>query len=260
MDVGVTQLDTAFNYLRFRSHQVLARAAGDLLSKFRVSTKVGYFPGPDGQEHSLAPERLLTAVEQTAEELGREPDLVFLHNPEHSLHENAPRCRQILAEACAALGDAATKGTCGAWGIASWNPSRLSALVDVNMPKPAVLMTRAGLLVGCETLDATDALRAAWGLDDGEVWGMSPFGGSANEPLWERFEPRLFLRDGCELSRVQAAFRIAYALPRVAAVAVGTDVPAHLGELVAGLASEVDERSVDAYRRLLKARSSGQAD
>nr|WP_145488020.1 MULTISPECIES: aldo/keto reductase [Streptomyces] len=258
LDLGVTALDTSSNYLGFRSHQILARTAGDLLPKFTVSTKVGYFPGPDGAEHSLAPMRLRTAVEQAAEDLGREPDLVFLHNPEHSLREAAPHNQAALVEACATLDDAAAKGLCAAWGVASWDPSPLVSLIDTTVPRPGVLMVRAGLLVGTRTLDAADVLAKAWGLGSGEVWGMSPFGGSTSTPVWDRIDPRVFLRNGHQLSCVQAAFRATYNLPRVGAVAVGTDEPAHLGELVGALAGEVEERTIQEYRRLLRDRSRGQ--
>ncbi|MDF3141589.1 MULTISPECIES: aldo/keto reductase [unclassified Streptomyces] len=262
LDVGVTAIDTSTNYLGFRSHEVLARTAGDLLPEFTLSTKVGYFPSLDRAEHSLNPIRLYGAVEQSARDLGREPDVVFLHNPEHSLQETVPEAvphsRDVLAQACAILDDAASKGLCGAWGIASWDPSPLRNLIDTTMPRPSVLMVRAGLLVGIRTLDAADALAAAWGLSDGMVWGMSPFGGSTGVPVWDRIDPRVFLRDNAGLSRVQAAFRAAYDLPQVDVLAVGTDDPAHLDELIGALAGEVDERAIHEYRNLLRDRLRGQ--
>ncbi|MEV5592882.1 aldo/keto reductase [Streptomyces sp. NPDC052496] len=254
LDLGVTALDTSTNYFGFRSHQVLAQTAGDLLPKFDISTKVGYFPGPGGAEHSLNPARLHAAVEQTARDLGREPDLVFLHNPEHSLHHAAPDNRDVLAQACAALDEVTAKGLCGAWGVATWNPSPLLGLIDARAPRPSVLMIRAGLMVGSRTLDASDALTAAWGLDDGRVWGMSPFGGSTDAPVWERIDPRVFLQPGSRLSRVEAAFRVAYRLPRVGTIAVGTDEPAHLGKLIGALNGEVDEQAIHQYRSLLRHR------
>ncbi|KOV59350.1 hypothetical protein ADK64_34015 [Streptomyces sp. MMG1121] len=244
----------------FQSHRTLAQTAGDLLPKFTVSTKVGYLPGPHGAEHSLNPVRLLAAVEQAVRDFGREPELVFLHNPEQSLREAGARGREALAAACEALREATVKGLCGAWGVASWAPSPLPGLIDKTVPRPAVLMVRAGLLVGAGTLDATDALTAAWGLGSGEVWGMSPFAGSASSPVWERFDPRVFLRGDSGFSRVQAAFRIAYALPRVAAVAVGTDQPSHLAELVDALNAGVNTSVTDEYRCLLRERFRGQPD
>lgn len=236
----------------------MAQTAGDLLPQFTVSTKVGYFPGRNGGEHSLDPVRLHAAVEQAADDLGREPDLVFLHNPEHSLCAAAPYDRDVLTQACTVLDDAVKKGLCAAWGVASWDPSPLPALIDPAAPKPSVLMVRAGLLVGARTLDAADALIKVWDLDDGAVWGMSPFGGSVGAPVWARIDPRVFLRDGSRFSHVQAAFRVACHLPRVGSVAVGTDDPAHLGELVDALTGEVEERTIREYRKLLRDRSRAQ--
>ncbi|MDV5145442.1 aldo/keto reductase [Streptomyces sp. SBC-4] len=239
-DLGVARLDTASNYLRHGSHEALNTVAGDLLPKFSVSTKVGYFPG----EHSLAPARLRAGVEQAARDLGREPDTVFLHNPEHS-HPDA----ETLARACAVLADATKAGLCGAWGVSSWDP-RL--LVELDAPCPDVLMVRSGLLVGVDVLEAAEALATRW--RPSQVWGMSPFGGSTTEAVWEKFDPRIFLRDSPPATTVQAAFRSAYGLPRVDAVAVGTDNVDHLRELVGALACEVDDQVISEYRQLLQDR------
>ncbi|MEU9194998.1 aldo/keto reductase [Streptomyces hundungensis] len=250
----MTALDTSTNYLGFRSHEVLSRIAGDLLPKFHLSTKVGYFPGSSGVEHSLDPIRLHTAVEEAARDLGREPDLVFLHNPEHSLKPSTTQSREALADASAVLDSATSRGLCGAWGIATWDPTALPPLVDASVPMPSTLMVRAGLLVGAGTLDAAEALMEAWNLGAGAMWGMSPFGGSINAPVWDRVDPRVFLHDGRRYSRAQAAFRVAYQLPNVNAVAVGTDKPAHLGELVGALAGTLDGQTVTEYRALLRDR------
>ncbi|MEU4174704.1 aldo/keto reductase [Streptomyces sp. NPDC026589] len=238
--LGVVRLDTASNYLHHRSHEVLKTAAGDLLPRFSLSTKVGYFPG----EHSLGPARLRAGVEQAAKDLGREPDTVLLHNPEH-----ARPGTEMLAQACAVLADAAQAGLCGSWGVSSWDPR---PLVDLEAPSPDVLMVRAGLLVGVEVLEAAETLVTRW--KPSQVWGMSPFGGSTTEALWERFDPRIFLRRSAPATKVQAAFRSAYELPRVGAVAVGTDSIEHLRELVGALAYEVDDQVVLEYRQLLRAR------
>ncbi|MDP9950356.1 MULTISPECIES: aldo/keto reductase [Streptomyces] len=258
LDLGVTSIDTSTNYLGFHSHTVLARTAGDLLPRLTVSTKVGYFPGRERAEHSLDPVRLYEAVEHAARDLGREPDLVFLHNPEHSLGDASAHGRDVLAQACAALDDTTSKGLCGAWGVASWDPSPLVGLVDPTTPKPSVLMSRAGLLVGARTLDAAEALAVVWDLDGSRLWGMSPFGGSTGDPVWDRIDPRIFLRGGEGFSRVQAAFRTSYCLPGVGTMAVGTDDPAHLDELLDALAAEPDERTIHEYRTLLRERSTGQ--
>lgn len=251
----MTALDTSTNYLGFRSHQVLARTAGDLLPEFAISTKIGYLRTPGGTRHSLDPVHLRAAAEQAVKDLGREPDLVFLHNPEHSLREAGPNQRAVLADACATLDGAATEGLCAAWGVASWDPAPLPNLIDAAGPLPSVLMVRAGLLVGMKTLESAEALARACALERDQVWGMSPFGGTGSAAVWHRFDPRVFLRDGRRFSRAQAAFRAAYHLPRVGTVAVGTDDPSHLRELAGALEGEIDDRAVQEYRRLLKERS-----
>ncbi|MFE6268799.1 aldo/keto reductase [Streptomyces goshikiensis] len=250
LDLGVTSLDTAAAYLGFRSHAVLAETAADLLPKFALSTKVGFFPGAGSAEHSLDPSRLRLAIEKAARELGREPDTVLLHNPERSLTGLSPADgHALLGSACTALVDAAREGLCRTWGVSSWDTRPLSMVGVDDLPSPDVLMVRAGFLVGIDLLDTAAVLRSVW--QAGETWGMSPFGGG-NEKVWEDFDPRPFLRpphDG--LSRVQAAFRSAFHLPSAAAVAVGTDNPGHLAELVQALGAEVDTTAVSQYLHAL---------
>lgn len=236
----MTRLDTASNYLRHRSHQALRTTAGDLLTKFSISTKVGFFP----EGHSLDPARLRTAVEQAIKDLGREPDLVFLHNPEHSEPD-----AETLALACATLADTVRAGLCRSWGVSTWNPRPLP---DLDVPRPDVLMVRAGLLVGIDVLEAAEALVARW--RPSQIWGMSPFNGGTAQEVWERFDPAVFLRDHADATRAQAVFRSSYALPRVDAVAVGTDSIDHLRELTDAVAHELDESVIREYRQLLKAR------
>ncbi|MCP3822178.1 hypothetical protein NLX86_30030 [Streptomyces sp. A3M-1-3] len=113
-------------------------------------------------------------------------------------------------------------------------------------------MVRAGLLVGVDTVEAADLLAERW--RPSAIWGMSPFGGSTAEPVWETFDPRIFVQDTQQWTSVQAAFRVAYHLPAVDAVAVGTDNLDHLRELQESLEYEVDEATVSQYRRLLRDR------
>ncbi|WP_431773353.1 aldo/keto reductase [Streptomyces cucumeris] len=250
LDLGVTALDTAAPYLGFRSHAVLGRTAADLLPEFTLSTKVGFFLGAGGVEHSLDPSQLRSAIEKAARELGREPDTVLLHNPERSLTSLSPADgRALLGSACTVLASAASEGLCRTWGVSSWDTRPLGTVGVDALPSPDVLMIRAGFLVGIDLLDAATVLRNVW--QAGETWGMSPFGGG-NGKVWEDFDPRPFLRpphDG--LSRVQAAFRTAFHLPSAAAVAVGTDNPGHLAQLVTALGAEVDTTAVSQYLRAL---------
>ncbi|MGW4629767.1 hypothetical protein ACWEMU_27245, partial [Streptomyces rubiginosohelvolus] len=88
-------------------------------------------------------------------------------------------------------------------------------------------------------------------MDPAAVWGMSPFAGNASDPVWARFDPRLFLRVPERVNRAQAAFRVAFHLPEVAKMAVSSNSGEHLGELVESLAHSVDSAVVTEYRRLL---------
>ncbi|MFE3070817.1 aldo/keto reductase [Streptomyces sp. NPDC059247] len=239
-DLGITRLDTASNYLSHRSHEVLKRGAGDLLPKFSVSTKVGYFP----EGHSLDSDRLRAGAERVAKDLGREPDAVLLHNPE----QGCPAA-ETLAQACTVLAEAARAGLCGGWGVSSWDPR---PLVGLGVPRPDILMIRSGLLVSIDVLEATEVLVESW--RPSQVWGMSPFGGSVAESVWGRFDPRLFLKPSRSPTKVQAAFRSAYRLPAVDAVAVGTNDVGHLRELIDAMAYDVDDQVIREYRRLLRAR------
>lgn len=249
-DLGITAIDTSTNYCGFEGHRFLAEAAGDLLANFTVSTKVGYFPADGNSVHSLDPDRLRTAVEVAVHDLGREPDLVFLHNPEHSLAQVADMsAANLLGDACSILVDATRRGLCGSWGVSTWDPRPLAELTVWELPRPDVLMLRAGLLVGAEVLQAGETLASR--MDPAAVWGMSPFAGNASDPVWARFDPRLFLRVPERVNRAQAAFRVAFHLPEVAKMAVSSNSGEHLGELVESLAHSVDSAVVTEYRRLL---------
>lgn len=259
LDLGVRAIDTAFNYHGFSAHQALAEFR-DLLPQFRVSTRVGYFPGPSSVGHSLDPSRLRYALEQTNRDLRQTPDLVFIHNPERTLSQlTHDQARDCLTLACTVLVNAVKEGLCTSWGIASWRPEPLLSLIDGATPRPEMLMVRSGLLVGTETLDAAECLAGQWNLPSSAVRGMSPFGGSPTDPVWDRFNTRVFLRPdtAIEWSPIQAAFRAAYYLPRVSAVAVGSDDPAHLRELVDALRSQVDEGAIVRYRSLLRGQRGG---
>lgn len=111
-------------------------------------------------------------------------------------------------------------------------------------------MVRAGLLVGIDALQAAEALVRAW--QPTAVWGMSPFGGSTTEAVWDKFDPRVFVRNSPSATPVQAALRVAFALPAVEAIAVGTDNMDHLRELKETLEFEVDDQAVSEYRQLLR--------
>jgi aryl-alcohol dehydrogenase-like predicted oxidoreductase len=260
LTAGIRALDTASNYRDFTAHQTLADGAGDLLGSFTISTKVGFFRQDSRVEHSLDPTRLRDAVTRAVDELGRVPDAVLLHSPERSLRGDDPRAAgSRLRAACAVLQDAVAAGLCAAWGISSWDSGPLGRALDASrqeaaLPRPDVLMVRAGLAVAGDGLAASEHAAALLAVPSEGRWGMSPFAGDAGHPAWQRISAGIFLRPNQQAGPLPAAFRLAFELPRVAAVAVGSADPRHLREFAAAVDLEVDSEQVARYRRLLAAR------
>ncbi|MEU7261010.1 hypothetical protein AB0B21_35195 [Streptomyces rimosus] len=140
---------------------------------------------------------------------------------------------ELLAEACTTLADATAGGLCRTWGVATWNPAPL--LADRHAGRRR-----------CP--DTAMAARSAV--------GMSPFGGDARAPAWQEVAAHAFLQDrDADLTPAAAAFRTAYHLPGVSAIAVGTSNLAHLRELQAALRFRVDGPTVARYRKLLRERA-----
>lgn len=248
------QLDTAANYFGGTSHRRLAQVAGDLLPQFAVSTKVGYFPADAGTQHSLHPARLRDGVWRAVDELGVRAAVVFLHNPEQSLLGMAPaEAADALRAACWVLAELAAFGLYDRWGIATWRPAELLPALSrqPGWPTPDLLMVRAGLTVDAATLDAADRLTTLLGVDPANRWGMSPFAGSTSETAWRSTNLAAFLEPGQPHTPIQAACRLAYELPRVSHLAVGTNNPAHLRELVAATELAVSAQAIDRYRQLI---------
>jgi aryl-alcohol dehydrogenase-like predicted oxidoreductase len=237
----VSELDTAFSYSDFVSHALLAGIGSDITAHLKITTKVGFFP--DG--HDLAPRRLSEAAYRIADDLGRVPDTLLLHNPERS----AP----LFTRACEDLIRLRDAGLCGAWGVSSWDPTALLGQ-SVSQP-PDVLMVRCGLAVSARVLSAAEQLMSQ--LRPRVVRGMSPFGGSMADSIWHQVDPAMFLdpasRDTAP-TRVQAALAVAFVVPRVSAVAVGTSETNHLEQLRDAAMLRADPDAVGRYRSLLAER------
>ncbi|WP_186382785.1 aldo/keto reductase [Amycolatopsis rhizosphaerae] len=256
LNLGVSGIDTAYNYRGFTTHRALARTAADLIGDFTLSTKVGYFPSGTGERpvHSLDPDRLRAAVERSAEDLGRSPDVVFLHNPELALTGLDPaEAREKLAVASMALADSVRSGLCKAWGIATWDPRPVRAAIEHGAAslQPGFLLLRAGLTVAAPILDAAEHLCRILDIAPEKRWGMSPFSGTTTDPAWSALDLRAFFAADQECSTPQAAFRLAYELPQVSRVAVSTSNSTHLQELVAATRLTIRGEAVSRYRNLV---------
>lgn len=237
----MTGLDTAINYQHFTAHQRLVDAAGDLLRRFDITTKIGFFA--DG--HDLSATRLRTAAEAICSDLGQAPDTLLLHNPERS-----PRW---FTSACRTMTRLRDEGLCRAWGLSTWDPTPLLGRI-VPAP-PDVLMVRAGLMVPTGVLDAAEQL--AEQIRPAEMRGMAPLGGHGDNPVWNQVDAAaLFLAPGQQANRVQAAIAAAFAIPDVQAVAAGTGNPAHVAELAAAARLDVNPTAIEQYRTLIRQRAS----
>lgn len=237
---------------------MLASLAPDLLPEFTISTKIGFFPGEGHRTvHHLTPELLRYGAELTVKDLGTVPAVMLLHNPEESLSSLAPsEAYDRLGAACAVLAEAKSAGLCGAWGISSWNPAPVLAALKADegtaAPRPDVVMVRAGMLVSADALDRAEELFQVLNVPLAGRWGMSPFGGYAQDPIWSEINPRTVLEGRPMCTQHQAAFRLAYELPNVQRVAVGTDNPIHLRELLVATTLHVDRERLSTYRTLLR--------
>ncbi|MEE1786964.1 aldo/keto reductase [Streptomyces sp. SP17BM10] len=129
---GAAWVDTAPNYAGGLAETLLSTALSELPA-LKVSTKVGYIPAGamhDGvragalsaeeaeRGHSLSSAYIAWQVARSRHALGRAPDLVFLHNPEHGLVDTDLGDR--LYQAFATLEAACDRHGIPGYGISTW--------------------------------------------------------------------------------------------------------------------------------------------
>ena len=167
--------------------------------------------------------------------------------------DNPERSAPIFTRACEELIRLRDVGLCGSWGISTWDPG---ALLGRSAPAPPdVMMVRCGLKVPARVLAVSEQFLME--LRPREVRGMSPFGGSTTDPIWNTVNPARFLTTDSrvkEPSRLQSAFAVAFAVPSVTAVAVGTQDLSHLGQLCDAVDLQTDPDILARYRALLAER------
>ena len=71
-------------------------------------------------------------------------------------------------------------------------------------------MLRAGLTVTAGELAAGEQLAARLALGRAQLWGMAPFGGVAEDPVWTAAVTSPLLSRAPECTPIQAAFRVAF--------------------------------------------------
>lgn len=239
----------AATYHEGQAHRLLATAAGGLLDRFTISTKVS----PRAGLPTLAEQ-----AKRAAGDLGRAPAVMLVHNPEHFLrdldHDQACRWWGATAETISGL---VASGLCRSWGLACWDPRPLQGLLDApawtQAPQPSVAMVRSGLLVPADVLAASEELLHRLP-HTAERWGMSPFAGEPH--LLDNVNLAPFLAaDTRGAALLPTALAVAFHLPAVSRIAIGTSNRAHLDQLVAGATLTVDQQRVRAYRRRLTDRA-----
>ncbi|GHD16352.1 oxidoreductase [Streptomyces violarus] len=255
---GADWIDTAPNYAGGQAEQQLALVVPGA-PRVKVSTKVGFLTtvtcdralragvvtaseAEDG--YCLAPRFIAWQVGRSQRILGREPQTVFLHNPEHG-SMSADLKIQRLYEAFGALEQAAQEGRMSAYGIATWSGFS-DGLFDV--PKLLELAMKAGgrghhfravqlplsivnLAPIAQALDGAGVLAdaAAAGLD---VLASAPLHGGT---VREMVTPELaeLIRPGSGPST--AGLAVVASAPGVVRVLLSTDNPQHWAQAVAAV-------------------------
>ncbi|MFC7344510.1 hypothetical protein [Saccharopolyspora griseoalba] len=236
----------AATYHRGHAHRDLAGAAGDLLERCTISTKISPRPG-----HPPLRDQAWRAVE----DLGSVPAVMLVHNPETVVAGLSPtEARRWWSATAETMADLVARGACRMWGLASWDPRVLGALLDsrtgAQTPSPQVAMVRAGFLVPAGVLTASDTLLHQLGLPHANRWGMSPFAGQPH--LLDGINLTQFLTGPPPgAAQLPAALAAAFHLPEVSRIAVGASTPAHLDQLLDAVDVGIQHQRLSDYRQRL---------
>nr|WP_123563446.1 aldo/keto reductase [Kitasatospora cineracea] len=246
---GADWVDTAPNYGGGRAEAALALVLA-AYPDLRVSTKAGFVPPGAGRTgvragalsagaaergHCLAPDYIAWQVARSRRVLGRIPDVVFLHNPEHDCQEDEIAGR--LHSAFLALEEACNQRVINSYGVSTWRGFS-SGLFDV--PALLELATKAGgpqhhlravqLPVSLIHLGAVaQALDGHGPLVDAPAAGLEVF---ASAPLHGGEIPGLVTRELTDLispgsTPAQAALAVVASTTGVGRVLLSTGNPEH---------------------------------
>ncbi|MFE7615265.1 aldo/keto reductase [Streptomyces sp. NPDC057496] len=131
---GADWIDTAPNYLHGHAEQDLKPVLA-AYPQVPVSTKVGFFTPEQARRalaagaltdreakagHCLSPRAIIWQAEESRAALGRVPDITFVHNPEHGLHDRGA-LEKRLYEAFVVLENCVDLGLTKGYGVATWN-------------------------------------------------------------------------------------------------------------------------------------------
>ncbi|OEJ41239.1 hypothetical protein AR457_09980 [Streptomyces agglomeratus] len=249
---GADWIDTAPNYAQGQAERALAPVLAEH-PELKVSTKVGFLaPGSRGLAlrakvlaagtaeagHCLSPRYIGWQVACSRRTLGRMPDVVFVHNPEHGCRREAMTDRLYLA--FLTLEEACLAGLIRGYGVATWSGFS-SGLFDV--PLLLELAAKAGgphhhlraiqlPLSVVNLAPIAQALDGVGVLADAQAAELDVF---ASAPLHGGAVPNLVTPELAELiqpgsSPAQAGLAVVASSPGVSRVLLSTDQPQHWSE------------------------------
>ncbi|MFI1799011.1 aldo/keto reductase [Streptomyces sp. NPDC020379] len=248
---GAAWVDTAPNYGRGRAQVELGPVLGEFPA-VKVSTKTGFFTPeqaqaavtagvlPQGQAaagYSLAPGFVRWQVKRSVRQLGRTPDVVYVHNPERAA-PHVPHIHARLRDAFVVLEELADAGHIGGYGVATWDGLKHGVLTVpglVRLAEQAAGSDRHGLVALQQPVNLVDDMVIRQALDGKGplaeahdhglmTVGAAPLRGGelldmATDELAE------FVRPG--LSPAAACLLVAASTPSLDVVLVSASSPAH---------------------------------
>lgn len=252
---GADWVDTAPNY----EHGLAETSLMPVLtthSGLSLSTKVGFVPRrlrglavragaiksvEADSGHCLSPKYVSWQVARSRKNLGRTPDVVFLHNPDH--HCTPEQLQERLYIAFTALEDACAQRIIHGYGVATWTGFSSGLL---SVPTLLELATKAGgpqnhlraiqLPLSLVKLSAiADALDGRGVLAEAAAAELAVF---ASAPLHGGEVPKLITTELAELIRpgstpAQAALAVVASTPGVKRVLLSTDRTEHWSQAMA---------------------------
>jgi aryl-alcohol dehydrogenase-like predicted oxidoreductase len=141
LERGLRHFDTANAYGNGKSERIVGRALAQAPDAL-IATKVGLLP-LRGKAEGLTPRRVLSAVTESAERLGRESvDLLYLHAPDRSTP---------IEETLGAVAELLAAGRVKAFGVsnyAAWEILEIFQLCDARaMPRPRISQVLLNLAI-----------------------------------------------------------------------------------------------------------------
>ncbi|WP_406206931.1 aldo/keto reductase [Kitasatospora sp. NBC_01560] len=247
--LGATWIDTAPNYRGGSAHHDLAPALRTH-PDISVSTKVGFIsrtaalealaagvitPAQAEEGHSLRPSYVRWQTERSTVELGRHPEVVFLHNPERIGERNTVLA--AISRAFEALEELVAAGLIGGYGVATWSgfsagTFTVNDLVDTAFRAAGSRhhLRAIQLPVSLVALDAAvEALDGLGPIGTAAAAGLDVF---ASSPLHGGDLPGMITRDLAELIRPgleppEAALHVVASTPGISRILLGTSNAAH---------------------------------